>query len=151
LLEAGRVALVRSAFPPPPATGTRAKRRALIVEDDEDARELYAWCLRAAGWVVEVVNNGCDALHVAETFAPDVIVMDLRLPLLGGIDASRQLKKKGARTQHVPIVVCTAADPASAEALASEVGCDEFVAKPCTAEFLLKVIEELLDTARSAG
>jgi DNA-binding response OmpR family regulator len=120
------------------------------VEDDEDTRELCVWCLRAAGWVVEAVTNGADALLVADTFEPDVIVMDLRLPVIGGIEATRQLRR-AARTKHVPIVVCTAVDPVPAEILAREAGCDEFVPKPCTPEELLVVLEDLLIVESSAG
>jgi two-component system cell cycle response regulator DivK len=126
-----------------PSSGTRARPRALIVDDDEDVRELYAWCLRAAGWIVEAVANGEEVLFVAPAFAPHVIVMDLRLPVIGGLEASRRLKANPVTT-HIPIVAISGADPVQAEALAKEAGCKEFVAKPYPSERLRALLEDLV-------
>jgi two-component system cell cycle response regulator DivK len=113
------------------------------VEDDEDTRELYAWCLRAAGWLVEAVPNGEEALFVAPDFAPDVIVMDLRLPLIGGLEAARRLNAD-PRTAHIPIVAVSSIDQRQGEALATEAGCEAFVAKPCLPEELRALLESLV-------
>jgi CheY-like chemotaxis protein len=126
-----------------PSTGPRARPRALIVDDDEDMRELYAWCLRAAGWIAEAVVNGEEVLLVAPAFAPHVIVMDLRLPVIGGLEASRRLKANPVTT-HIPIVAISGADPVQAEALAKEAGCKEFVAKPYPPERLRALLEDLV-------
>lgn len=130
-------------------TGTRPRPRALVVEDDRDARELYAWCLRAAGWVVQEVTTGSEAVVFAETSVPDVIIMDLCLPVLGGLEAARLLKQSES-TRNVPIVACTAVDPARMEPLAREAGCDAFLAKPLTPESLQRVLEELLGRETAA-
>jgi two-component system cell cycle response regulator DivK len=138
----------RGSGPPAPAdTGTRARPRVLIVDDDEDTRELYAWCLRAAGWVVDAVSNGEEALFVAPAFTPNVIVMDLRLPGIGGLEASRRLKASPT-TGHIPIVGISGVDPSRAHDLAEEAGCDEFMAKPCPPEHLRALLEYLV-TGRS--
>src|SRR5258708_30085721 len=76
----------------PPGSGTRLRPRVLLVDDDEDTREMYAWCMRAAGWIVETAADGADALLLAPVFEPDVIVMDLHLPTVDGIEATRRLK-----------------------------------------------------------
>ncbi len=115
----------------------------LIVEDDEDTRELYGWCLKAAGWFVYVVADGAEALLAAPVVAPDVIVMDLRLPVLGGLDAIRQLKRDEA-TKHIPIVACTAFDRPSSEIAARDAGCDEFMPKPCEPEALRDLLEAMV-------
>jgi CheY-like chemotaxis protein len=117
--------------------------RVLVVDDDEDTREIYGCSLRAAGWDVEAVTNGREALFVAAAFAPDIIVMDLRMPELGGFETTRRLKKN-AHTKHVPILVCSGLDPDRVEAPAREAGCDEFVAKPCTPDTLRTILEGLV-------
>jgi CheY-like chemotaxis protein len=124
-------------------TGIRARFRVLIVDDDEDTRELFAWCMRAAGWVVEVAKNGAQALLVALVPQPDVIVMDLHMPVLGGLDAIRRLKRDEA-TKHVPVVACTALDQRSSEMEARAAGCDEFLAKPCEPEALRDLLEAMV-------
>jgi DNA-binding response OmpR family regulator len=115
----------------------------LIVDDDQDARELYAWCMRAAGWLVQAVRNGAEAILAAPDFQPHVIVMDLRMPVLGGLDAIRQMKREEA-TKDVPIVACTAFDRRSSEIEAMDAGCDEFVPKPCEPEVLRNLLETIV-------
>lgn len=88
-------------------TGTRRRPRVMIVDDDDDTRELYAWAMRAAGWLVETVPDGKTAILQAASFAPDVIVMDLHLPVLDGYEATRRLRADDA-THDIPVVVCTA-------------------------------------------
>jgi two-component system phosphate regulon response regulator PhoB len=125
-------------------TGTRRRPRALIVEDHEDTREIYAWGLRASGWHVEVVSSGADALAFAADFDPDVVVMDLHLPGLGGIEATKILRRD-VRTSHIPVVACTAYGNEHQREM-QEVGFDQFVPKPCTPEELRIVLEELLSS-----
>jgi CheY-like chemotaxis protein len=115
----------------------------LIVDDDQDTRELYAWCMRAAGWFVQAVENGAEALLAAPEFGPDVIVMDIRMPVLGGLDAIREIKRAEA-TKDIPVVACTAFDGPSSEIEAIDAGCDEFVPKPCEPEVLRNLLETLV-------
>jgi CheY-like chemotaxis protein len=117
----------------------------LIVDDEEDIRELYAWCLRAAGWLVEECANAEEAFFVAPDFQPDVIVMDHRLPGLSGIDAIRRIKR-AERTKHVPVVACTGADRSKVELMALHAGCAAFVAKPCSPDDLRELLEQLVCT-----
>jgi two-component system cell cycle response regulator DivK len=114
--------------------------RVLIVEDDEDTREMYAWCMRAAGWLVDVAADGAEALLAVPMREPDVIVMDLHMPVLGGLDAIRRLKRNDA-TMHIPVVAYTAFEPRSSEIAARHAGCDEFVAKARDPEALRDVLE----------
>jgi CheY-like chemotaxis protein len=119
----------------------------LIVEDHEDTREIYAWGLRAAGWHVEVVTSGADALAFATDFDPDVVVMDLHLPGLGGVEATKILKKD-LRTAHIPVVACTAYGQEHQRELETA-GFQQFVPKPCSPEELRIVLEELLTDRRT--
>jgi two-component system cell cycle response regulator DivK len=127
----------------PPTTGAYPRPRVLIVEDDHDLRELYAWTMEESGWLVEAVANGEDGLAIAPMFAPHVIVMDLLLPALDGLEVIRRLKAN-ALTKHMPIVACTAVRQGPAEELARGAGCEEFLGKPCPPEDLRAVLEHLL-------
>jgi CheY-like chemotaxis protein len=129
---------------------TGGRLRVLIVEDHEETREMFAWCLRAAGWMVDAVGDGMAAVLVAASLEPDVIVMDLCLPVLDGIETARRLKSYGS-TSHVPIVACTG-DPSMTEPLARAAGCDMFIAKPIEPERLRAVLESLVaDGVASTG
>ena len=123
----------------------RLQPRVLIVEDNDTTREMYAWSMRAAGWLVEEAANGEAALYAAALFEPDVIVMDLRLPVLDGVEVTRRLKETEL-TRHIPIVACSALDRAAADAL--NAGCSAFVTKPCPPEDLRALVESL---ARNRG
>jgi two-component system, cell cycle response regulator DivK len=123
------------------AVGNRLPR-VLIVDDDETTREMYGWSMRALGWVVEEVANGQDALFAAALFEPDVLVMDLDLPVLDGIEATRILKDH-EYTKHIPIVACTGlGDRARAEA--RQAGCSAIAVKPFPPEQLRSLIEALV-------
>jgi len=119
------------------------RRHVLIAEDDDDTREMYAWGLRAGGWVVEAVATGVDAIFVATRDHPDVIVMDLLLPGLDGFEAVRRLKAL-PETWDIPVVALTGANPAKVESLAWGVGCAAFVSKPCMPDDLRALLERLL-------
>jgi two-component system cell cycle response regulator DivK len=123
--------------------GTPARPSVLIVEDVADTREMYAWCMRAAGWLVETVVNGREAVLTAAVLLPDVIVMDLALPVLDGFEATRRLKVD-PETRHIPIVAVSAQDREEAEARAKAAGCDLFLAKPCLPEDLRAILEQVV-------
>jgi CheY-like chemotaxis protein len=130
------------------ATGKHHKPRVLIVEDTQDSRELYSLHLRDAGWDVDDASNGADALTLASTSEPDAIVMDLSMPVMDGIEATRLLKKN-PRTRHIPIVALTAfADPVR-EIEARYAGCQAFLSKPCLPERLLLWLEYLLSRGKN--
>jgi DNA-binding response OmpR family regulator len=132
------------------ASGKRRVPRVLLVEDDDDALEMYAWALRASGWLVEGVRSGEAVLFAVKQFKPDAVVMDLDLPGLDGIEATRRLKEQD-ETKHVPIIVFTGADADVAWVQARSAGCSAFLAKPCLPEKLLSLLESLVDMDRSAG
>lgn len=96
--------------------------------------------MRAAGWVVEAVPNGEEALFVAALWAPDVIVMDLRLSAMDGLEATRRLKAD-PDTRNIPVVAVSSIDPVQGEALATEAGCALFLSKPCPPESLRAHLE----------
>jgi two-component system cell cycle response regulator DivK len=115
----------------------------LVVDDQEETREMFAWCLRAAGWSVAEAGDGEQALALAALFRPHAIVVDLGLPTLDGLEATRRLRQDPATASSL-IVVCTAADPKQSEQRAREAGCDAFVSKPFWPDQLQALLEEML-------
>jgi CheY-like chemotaxis protein len=102
---------------------------------------MYAWAMRAAGWLVGSARDGDAAVRQALSLAPDVIVMDLEMPGVDGLAATR-LIKDDARTRSVPVVLCTASSNAKARALAA--GCAAFVVKPFDPEVLRVLLERIV-------
>jgi CheY-like chemotaxis protein len=135
----------RSSLPPRRRinTGPILRPRVLIVDDHRETREMYAWCMRAAGWAVEEAADGEVTLSLAAAFKPDVIVIDLHLPLVDGLEATRRLRQD-PNTEAITIVVCTGMEPVESELLARTAGCDEFVSKPCSPEDLRALLENLV-------
>lgn len=113
----------------------------LVVDDDRDARAIYRGYLRAMGCRVVTARDGNDAIDQAILRRPDVIVMDLALPHMDGLVATRHLRRQKL-TRRVPIIALTAV-PTSRES-ARRAGCDAFLAKPCLPELLWWEVRVLL-------
>jgi CheY-like chemotaxis protein len=115
----------------------------LLVEDYDDAREMYRDYLEYAGFQVETARDGHEALVKARASNPDLILMDLSLPGLDGWEATRMLKTDPA-TSHL-IVVALSAHALSAEGdRARRAGCDGFIAKPCLPNELVEQMAAFL-------
>ena len=121
----------------------RDRPRVLIVEDQHDLRELYAEHLTMSGFDVLEAGNGADAIHVTASHQPDVVLMDLSLPVVDGWEATRRLKAD-ARTAHIPIVALTAHDGSGELERATNAGCDWFVPKPCPPDALITEVRRVL-------
>jgi CheY-like chemotaxis protein len=115
----------------------------LVVEDMDEAYELVSDILADAGYEVVGAGNGIDAVDTAVKLLPDLILMDLSLPLMGGCEATKLLKSD-ERTRDIPIVALTSHH--NFLEMAREAGCDAFLTKPCPPERLLEEVE-----ARLAG
>jgi two-component system, cell cycle response regulator DivK len=115
----------------------------LIVDDFEDNRAMYAEFLRYSGYEVIEATNGLEAVQKATTLLPDVVVMDLSLPVLDGWEATRRIKGD-PRSRHIPIVALTGHALEGHSQGAREAGCDGFLAKPCLPETLLETVRDLL-------
>ena len=118
--------------------------RVLLVDDYPDAREMYAEYLEFCGFDVVEAGNGMEALQRAAEAAPDIILMDLSLPVMDGWEATRRLKAD-KRTQKIPVVALTGHALAGISEGAKKAGCDAFVTKPCLPEDLVKEIRRVLD------
>ena len=120
----------------------------LVVEDYQDAREMYTAYLQFSGFDVAEAGNGLEAVEKAQELLPDIVLMDLALPRMDGWEATRRLKND-PRTRHIPIVALTGHALAGHAEGAREAGCDAFVTKPCLPDALVAEIKRLLDAQAS--
>lgn len=129
------------------ATRTRDQPLVLVVEDYQDAREMYAAYLQFSGFEVAEAGNGIEAIEKTHELMPDIVLMDLALPRMDGWEATRRLKND-ERTRHIPIVALTGHALAGHAEGAREAGCDAFVTKPCLPDALVAEIKRLLEEHR---
>jgi len=120
--------------------------RVLLVDDYPDAREMYSEYLQYSGFDVVEASNGMEALTRAHESEPDIILMDLSLPVMDGWEATRRLKADN-RTADIPVVALTGHALAGISDGARLAGCDAFITKPCLPEDLVKEIRRVLGHA----
>ena len=120
--------------------------RVLLVDDYPDAREMYTEYLEYSGFDVVEASNGMEALQRAIDSEPDIILMDLSLPVMDGWEATRRLKGD-KRTASIPVVALTGHALAGISEGAKRAGCDAFVTKPCLPEDLVKEIRRILESS----
>jgi two-component system cell cycle response regulator DivK len=115
----------------------------LLVEDNEPSRDALSRRLARRGYTVPTAADGGQAVTMAQSIVPDLILMDLGLPVIDGWEATRQIKA-GAATRHIPIVVLSAHAMTNHRELALAAGADDFDSKPIRFEQLLEKIAALL-------
>ena len=115
----------------------------LIVEDNDMNRDMLFRRLRRRGYEVLLATDGEMALEVARADGPDLILMDMSLPVVDGWEATRRLKADEA-LRHIPVIALTAHAMASDRDKALAVGCDEYETKPIDLPRLLAKVEALL-------
>jgi two-component system cell cycle response regulator DivK len=128
------------------STGPESSRKplVLVVDDFADNREMYCEYLTFSGYEVIEAKNGAEALEAAQTRAPDIIVMDLSLPVMDGWEATRRLKAD-ERTRRIPVVALTGHALPGHSKGARAAGCDSFLAKPCPPDQLVAEIKRMLE------
>jgi two-component system, OmpR family, response regulator MprA len=124
--------MVMSDFERPP--------RALVVEDDEDIADVLRRSLRLEGYDVRVAVDGLAAIGAYEEHAPDVVILDLGLPELDGLDVARRLRADG----DVPILMLTARDAVESRVQGLDSGADDYLVKPFDRQELLARLRALL-------
>jgi two-component system cell cycle response regulator DivK len=125
----------------------RDAKRILIVEDNELNMKLLNDVLEAYGYEVIQAREGRTALPLASQHQPDLILMDIQLPDISGLEAVRQLKEDEA-TRTIPIIAVTAFAMAGDERKTLESGCDAYVAKPIMLRPFLETVERFIGTAQ---
>ena len=121
--------------------------RVLIVEDEPDIRDLLAFHLEREGYHVTRSRSGADALRQVRARPPDLILLDLMLPELGGLDVCRRLRQD-PRTASVPIVMLTARGEEVDRILGLELGADDYIVKPFSPK---EVVARVRAVLRRAG
>jgi two-component system cell cycle response regulator DivK len=121
----------------------------LLVEDNEMNRDMLSRRLERRGFQVVIAVDGQQGVDLARSEAPDLILMDMSLPVLDGWEATRQLKK-AAETRAIPIIALTAHAMAGDREKALEAGCDDYDTKPIELPRLLGKIDALLANGTKA-
>ena len=128
----------------------RARPLVLVTDDDEDMRFLFRTMLAIRGYAVIEAADGLEAVRLAESARPDLILMDGSLPRLDGLAATRRIRELGQRAGRVPIVFISGDDEPASRAVACEAGCDEYLLKPLGLKQLGGVVEKHLGWAAPA-
>lgn len=127
-------------------SGNREIRTILVADDNDDIRRVVRWMLEQKGYAVIEAADGQQAVATAVSQRPDLILMDLLMPVLDGFDAVRQLREhEGLR--GVPVIAMTARDAATSRDRADGLGFNQYLSKPLDFLRLNVVIEKLLGGA----
>jgi two-component system cell cycle response regulator DivK len=130
---------------PAPVKSSSHKPIVLLVDDYDDAREMYAEYLKFSGFETVQASSGLEAVRQALDNRPDIVVMDLSLPVMDGWEATRRLKAD-ERTARIPVLALSGHAFANLSQTAKLAGFDGFVAKPCLPEDLIAEIRKVLDS-----
>ena len=129
------------------ATANQPEARILVVDDEPYIADLLATSLRFVGFDVRTAGTGREALATAETYQPELLVLDVMLPDLDGFDVLRRLRASGRR---VPVVFLTARDATEDKVSGLTIGGDDYVTKPFSLEEVIARIRAVLRRSRQA-
>jgi CheY-like chemotaxis protein len=121
------------------------RRSVLLVEDDPDAREMLAIVLAAAGCSVQTAIDGRSGLEIAATQHLDLVITDIAMPRMDGIQMVEQLRQTSTN-RLVPVIALSGQAVADVPAKAHAAGCTEVLSKPCCPDYLLSVINQYIGT-----
>lgn len=119
-----------------------AKENILVVEDEEDILELVTYNLTKEGYTVTGLTAGDQAYPTAKNILPDLIVLDLMLPGMDGLDICKMIRKD-SKTEHIPIIMLTAKSEESDIITGLELGADDYITKPFSPKVLIARIRSL--------
>ncbi len=130
-------------------------RKVLVVEDEEDVLELVRYNLCKNGYTVETAKSGEEAISKVESYLPNLIVLDIMLPGMDGLDVCKWLKKNNI-TESIPVIMMTAKGEESDVVTGLELGADDYVTKPFSPRVLLARVKAVLrrgagETSKSDG
>lgn len=118
----------------------------LIVDDNPDNRTIFSFFLENLGFTALTAENGWEGVCRAREHRPDLILMDISMPVMDGLEAT-ELLKVDAETAHIPVIAVTAHDTTEMRLRAQKAGCDEFLAKPVQPARILREVERFLSPA----
>ena len=120
-----------------------SKKKILIVEDEEHLLELESLLLPTKGYEVKGVLDGPSALELVASMKPDLILLDIMLPVMDGFEVCRQIKANEA-TRHIPVVMLSAKKSKEDLVKAEQVGADRYITKPFKSAMVIATIQRLL-------
>lgn len=120
-----------------------AKQTVLIIEDERSLVDVLSYNLKKEGFEVVAATDGQDGLRRAQTLLPDLVVLDLMIPVIEGLEVCRQLRA-GSRTREIPILMLTARSEEVDEVVGFQMGADDYVTKPFKLKPLIQRIKALL-------
>lgn len=123
-----------------------AKAQILVVEDEEDIQELLVYTLSREGFRVAAVDSGEDMARSVRSAAPDLVVLDLMLPGMNGLEACALLKQD-ANTRQIPVIILTAKGEESDVVVGLELGADDYIPKPFSPKVLVARVRAVLRRA----
>jgi two-component system cell cycle response regulator DivK len=123
-------------------------KRILIIEDQEDNRAIMRDLLSGAGFELIEAMDGAEGVKLAQSERPDLILMDIQLPIIDGYEATRQIRAI-VDLKSIPIIAVTSYALSGDEAKAREAGCNGYVAKPFSPRQLLAKVREFLPRGQS--
>ncbi len=129
------------------AAAPLTSQRVLVVEDDPDIAQLLAHSLGRAGFVVDLLASGADALPAVRRLSPDLILLDLMLPGVDGLEVCRALRANPA-TAAVPVIMLTARAEESDRIVGLELGADDYITKPFSPNEVVARVRALLRRAQ---
>jgi two-component system phosphate regulon response regulator PhoB len=119
-----------------------ARARILIVEDERALTQVLTYNLQREGYEVLAAHDGQEGLRKAQTLVPDLIILDLMLPLMNGLEVCRELRA-GEHTRNIPILMLTAKSEETDQVVGFSIGADDYVTKPFSVKVLLERIKAL--------
>ena len=125
------------------ATGQRAARKVLIVEDNELNMKLFNDLLEAHGYATIKTRDGIHALSIAREHRPDLILMDIQLPEVSGLEVTKWLKEDD-ELRHIPVIAVTAFAMKGDEEKIRQGGCEDYIAKPITVSKFLQTVQKYI-------
>src|SRR5687768_10572939 len=139
-------------LPPPKVTLMQAMaHRILVVDDDPHIRELLSFALAKAGMEVDQAADGEEALAATEARPPDLIVLDINLPRLSGLDVCRQLRASGGPRAGLPILFLSSRDDEIDRIVGIEIGGDDYVVKPFSPREVVARVGAILKRSAAAA
>ena len=118
-------------------------KRVLIADDEEDVKDVMRMFLETRGYEVETAYDGLDALDRVKAWRPDVVLLDIMMPVVDGIQVCKTIKADEA-TKKIPVIMVSAASKREKEGVAYEAGAEAYVLKPFDPEELARVVEKCL-------
>jgi two-component system phosphate regulon response regulator PhoB len=127
-----------------------ARTRILIIEDERGLTDVLAYNLQREGYEALVAHDGQEGLRKAQTLLPDLIILDLMLPVLSGQDVLRELRA-GERTRDIPVIILSARAEETDQVVGFSLGCDDYVTKPFHVKVLLQRVKARQRRAEGKG